>query len=144
VQEVKINIPSSLHPNVAIPSENNPKKQLENSLFYDETKVGIDVLDQMSRCYSVTAGSRCWPIHVFYDVIDMALINNWIIYKHVCNSSLSRRMFIQRVSEKLTGCAPNESLQIESNVVVAECAPTPKNARFVLAKIAEAEQQIFA
>ena len=121
-----VNILSSLHPNVAIPSENNPKKKPETVLFCNETKVGVDVLDQMSRCYSVKAGSRRWPIHVFYNVIDMALINSWIIYKHVCNSSISRRMFIQRVSEELTEGTPNKRLQTEGNAAVAECAPTPK------------------
>ena len=97
-----VNIPSSLLPNVAIPSENNQKKKPETVVFYNETKVGVDVLDQMSRCYSAKAGSRRWPIHVFYNVINNTLINSWIIYKHVCNSSISRRMFIQRVSEELT------------------------------------------
>ena len=53
-----VKILSSLHPNVAIPSENNPKKKPETVLFYKETKVGVDVFDQMSRCYSVKAGSR--------------------------------------------------------------------------------------
>ena len=88
--------------------------------------MAVDVLDQMSRCYSVKAGSRRWPIHVFYKVMDMAFINSWIIYKHVCNSSISRRMFIQRVSKELTGDTPNERLQTESNAAVARCAPIPK------------------
>ena len=56
----------------------------------------------------------------------MAPINSWVTYKHVCNSSKSRRMFIQRVSEELTGGTPNKKLQTESNSAVAECAPTPK------------------
>ena len=72
-----VNILSSLHPNAAIPSENNPKKISETVFFYNETKVESN--DQMSRCYSVKAGSRLWPIHVFYNVKDMALINSWII-----------------------------------------------------------------
>ena len=53
-----VNVLSSLHPNVAIPSEDNPKKKSEIVLFYNKTKVGVDVLDQMSRCYSAKAGSR--------------------------------------------------------------------------------------
>ena len=104
----------------------NPKKKPKTVLFYDKTKVEVDVLDQMSRCYSVKAGSRHWPIHVFYNVIHMALINNWIIYKHVCNSSISCRMFVQRVSEELMGNTPNKRLQTESNAAVAECGPTLK------------------
>ena len=70
-----VNILSLLPPNVAIPSENNQKKKPETVLLYNETKIGVDVFDQMSRCYSVKAGSRRWPIHV-YNVIDMALINS--------------------------------------------------------------------
>ena len=54
-----VNILSSLHPNVAISSENNLKKKPETVLFYNKTKVVVDVLDQMLRCYSVKAGSRC-------------------------------------------------------------------------------------
>ena len=63
---------------------------------------------------------------MFYNVIDMALINSWIFCKHFCNSSISRRMFIERVSDELTGGTPNKRLQTESNAAVAECAPTSK------------------
>ena len=59
-----VNILSLLHPNVAIPSENN-QKITEIVLFYNKTKVGVDVLDQTSRCYPMKAGSRRWPIYVF-------------------------------------------------------------------------------
>ena len=91
-----------------------PKKNPKQYFFYNETKVGVDVLDQMSRCYSVKAGSRHWPIHVFYNVIDMALINSWIIYKHVCNSNISRRMFIQRVSKELTGALQTKGYKLKA------------------------------
>ena len=70
------------------------------------------------------AGSR--PIPVFYNVIDMALINSWIIYKHVRNSSISHRMFMQRVSEELMEGTSSKRPQTESNGAVAKCAPTPK------------------
>ena len=91
-----------------------PQKKPKAILFYNETKVGVDVLDQMSRCYSVKAGRRHWPIHVFYNVIDMALINSWIIYLHVCNSSISRRMLIQRVSEELTGALQTKDYKLKA------------------------------
>ena len=60
-----VNVLSSLHRNVAIPLENNPKKKSKTVLFYNETKVRVNVLDQMSRCYSAKAGSIRWPIHIF-------------------------------------------------------------------------------
>ena len=139
-----VNILSSLHRNVAIPSENNPKKKLETVLFYNETKVAVDVLDQMSRCYSVKVGSRRWPIHVFYNVIDMALINSWIIYKHVCNSSIRRRIFIQRVSEELTGALQTKGYKLKAMQLLQSVLQHLKNAKLVVEKAAETEQQIFA
>lgn len=60
----------------------------------------------MARIYSVKAASRRWPIHVFYNVLDLALINSWIIYKQVCSSKISRRIFIQKICEELTGHSP--------------------------------------
>ena len=100
---------SSLHPDILVSSDENPKKNPDSVLYYNKTKVGVDLYNQMTRLYSVKAASRRWPVHVFYNVVDMALINNWILYKLVCQSSISRREFIQRVAEELTGSAPTVS-----------------------------------
>ena len=94
---------SSLHPDIAVSSNKNAKKKPDSVLFYNKRKMGVDVLDQMARLYSVKAASRWWSMHVFYNVIDMALVNSWIIYKQVCQSSISHRKFIQKVAEELTG-----------------------------------------
>ena len=66
-------------------------------------KVGVDVLDHISRLYSVKAASRKWPLHIFYNIIDMALISSWVIKKVVCKSNFSHRAYIQKVCEELTG-----------------------------------------
>ena len=42
-------------------------------------------------------------MHVFYKVLELAPINSWIFYKKVTESSISRRAFIQQVSEEITG-----------------------------------------
>ena len=82
------------------------RKKPETILFYNKTKAGVDVIDQMTRKYSVKPASRRWPIHVFYNVIDLALINSWILFRDICKSNISRRKFIQRVVEELTGSTP--------------------------------------
>ena len=38
-----------------------------------------------------------------HNVIEMALINRLVVYKAVCKSNISRRLYIQKVSEELTG-----------------------------------------
>jgi len=95
-------------------------------LFYNKTKVGVDVLDQMTRMHSVRVGSRRWPIHVFYNVIDISLINSWIIYKEVYQSSISRHKFIQKVCEELTENTPNRTYhELPANAANDE-EPSPK------------------
>lgn len=110
---------STLHPNVEVATENNLKQKPEPILFYNATKAGVDVIDQMTRTSSVKAGSRRWPIHVFYNVLDLALINSWITYRKVLSSNISRRQFIQRLCEELTG---NEQLEEASNDNQGACA----------------------
>ena len=61
---------STFHSDVEIPSDNNLKKKPKNVLFYNETKIGADVIDQMTRKYSVKTVSRRWPIRVFYNILD--------------------------------------------------------------------------
>ena len=74
-------IMSTLHPDVEIPSNNNPKKKPETVLFYNKMKAGVNIIDQMTRKYSVKAANRKWPIHMFYNVINLALINSWILFE---------------------------------------------------------------
>ena len=69
---------STLHPNVHILS--NKKQTPETVRFYNETKYGVDVLDFMCKKYSVKASSRRWPVHTFYNILDLAAINSWIVY----------------------------------------------------------------
>ena len=98
---------STRHPEVAVSSENNPKKKPETVLFYNKTKAGIDVVDQMTRKYSVKAKSRRWPVHVFCNVIDLAIINSWILNKETCKLKINRRVYMQRIAEELCGSLLN-------------------------------------
>ena len=40
--------------------------------FYNKTKSGVDITDQMARQYTVKAGARRWPMAVFYNILDLA------------------------------------------------------------------------
>ena len=91
-----VNILSTLHKDIVIPENNHPKRKPETVLFCNQTKVGVNVLDQTPWVYSVKAATRRWSVHIFYNVIDMALINSWVIYKAVCKSNISRRAYIKK------------------------------------------------
>ncbi|GFY08146.1 piggyBac transposable element-derived protein 4-like [Trichonephila clavipes] len=84
---------SSFHITVDI-GNNHPKKLPETISFYNPTKSGVGIADQMARRYSVKAGSRWWPIHVFSNILDLAGNNSWILYKDVTGKKLTRREYL--------------------------------------------------
>jgi hypothetical protein len=85
---------STLHDKHVIPNQQeNTKKKPEVTLFYNQTKGGVDKADEMLRQYSCTAGSRRWPLACFFNIIDIACLNAYVISKeaNICNAS--RRNF---------------------------------------------------
>jgi hypothetical protein len=90
---------STLHSSIFI--GNDAKKLPETVDFYNNTKYGVDVVDQMARKYSVKAGGRRWPVHVFYNILDLAAINAWILYKELTGNTVSRRNFILQLADEL-------------------------------------------
>jgi hypothetical protein len=117
-----VTIMSSMHTSVEIDS--GEKKIPETVKFYNNTKYGVDVIDQMARKYSVKSGSRRWPVQVFYNVLDLAAINSWLLYRKATGVTISRRNYIlqlaeelrephmkQRKTEQLSSSAVSEDLQ---------------------------------
>ena len=92
---------STLHEKALIPSNNNPKSKPITILDHNKSKVGVDCVDQMTRQYSVYAATRRWPVCVFYYIINLSIINSWILYKNVNHSQISRRSFIISLIEEI-------------------------------------------
>ena len=59
--KVKVLLLSTKHTGVRI--KDNYKRVPETIAFYNKTKYGVDIVDQMARKYSVKAGSFQWPLH---------------------------------------------------------------------------------
>lgn len=70
---------SSLH-NDDLINKNNKKPIIV--INYNETKGGIDSFDQM--CQNMNAGRKTkrWPLCIFYNMINIALINAYVLYSH--------------------------------------------------------------
>ena len=79
------------------------KRKPETILFYNANKFGVDVLDSMCRNMSTKAGCRRWPLAVFYNVLDLAGLNAYILFKKATGSNLQRRTFLMRLSAELRG-----------------------------------------
>ena len=78
------------------------KKKPESILYYNENKCGVDMLDAMCRQMSTKAGCRRWPLAVFYNILDLAGVNSWVIFRKATGSNISRREFLRQLSSELT------------------------------------------
>ena len=99
--KIKVLLLNTKHTGVRI--EGNYKRVPETITFYNKTKYGVDVVDQMARKYSVKAGSFRWPLQVFFNILDLTVINAWILYKECTRSKISRKEFIFCLAEELAG-----------------------------------------
>ena len=55
------------------------KKKPEKMEFYNKSKCGLDVANQMARQCSVKAGTRWWPVAVFHNILGLAGINAFVL-----------------------------------------------------------------
>ena len=54
------------------------KKKPEVMLFYNETKGGVDTIDQMIGTYTCWMATRRWPVAVFLMMLDVTALNAWV------------------------------------------------------------------
>lgn len=55
----------------------------------------------MVKKYSVKSESRRWPLQVFYNILDLAGINAWILYKETTGGKISRHDFMFQLDHEL-------------------------------------------
>ncbi|XP_076179606.1 uncharacterized protein LOC143152895 [Ptiloglossa arizonensis] len=95
----KVAISSTKRKTVKI--KNNRKKTRETISYCDKTKFGVDIVDQMARKYSVKSKCNRWPVQVFFNILDLAGINSWILYQETTGLELSRQSFLLRLADEL-------------------------------------------
>ncbi|KAJ8883967.1 hypothetical protein PR048_015823, partial [Dryococelus australis] len=122
---------SPLHSNISI--GNDQKHLPETVSFYNATKYGVDVLNQMARKYSVRVASRCWPVKVFYNILDLTGINTWVLFKQITGKRINQRVFLQMLSVELRSASaqsrqnrPNVRCPRSSQVTEQESEPAAK------------------
>lgn len=95
----KVLLLSTKHKSVKI--EKSGKCLPETVEYYNKTKFGVDISDQMARKYSVKSGSRRWPLQVFFNILDLAGINAWVLYKETTGENISRKDFLFQLANEL-------------------------------------------
>lgn len=92
---------SSMHDDDTIDEENHAKKP-EMITFYNKTKIGVDLVDQLCEKYHVARNTRRWPMVIFDNLLDISAINAIFIYNaNNLNSKMTRRQFIENIAWEL-------------------------------------------
>ena len=59
---------------------NGEKKKPEVILYYNDTKGGVDCVDERVATYSVKYISKRWHVTVFCNIIDLSCYNAYVLY----------------------------------------------------------------
>lgn len=57
--------------------------------------------DQMARKYTTKSKSCRWPLQVFFNILDLAGINAWILYRQTTGENISRQDFLLQLAVEL-------------------------------------------
>lgn len=96
---------SSLHHATQIDGpENNHKPHIIT--FYNQTKIGVDLLDQKVKTYKAQRTTRRWPVAIFMNLLGVAAYNSYVVWraKHPeweSKSSHRRRLYIIELGKAL-------------------------------------------
>ena len=96
---------NSIHKSIEIEKSN--KCIPETIRFYNDTKFGVDVADQMTRKCNVKSKSCRWPLQVFFNILDLAGINAWVLYKETTSENISRQDFLFQLASELGAAYKN-------------------------------------
>lgn len=105
-----------------------PKNKPSTVIDYNNTKYGVDVIDQMARYHTCKVSSRRWPVQVFCNVLDLATINAQTLFTSVRNSNITRRNFILQLVSELVDVGlqspANQQLSVAAAVRVPNSSAT--------------------
>ncbi|XP_011864172.1 PREDICTED: piggyBac transposable element-derived protein 4-like [Vollenhovia emeryi] len=90
---------SSLHNSGRLDKET---EKPEIVAFYNRTKGGTDTFDQMCHLYTTARVTARWPLRLFFDMMDHAAVNSFILYSlRSSNEGLNRRDFLKDLTFSL-------------------------------------------
>lgn len=94
---------STMHHDDVIDISTGDAKKPEIITFYNMTKVGVDLVDQLSQKNNVARNTRRWPMVVFYNLLNLAAINAFCIYKFntIEDKALKRTTFLTSLAWEL-------------------------------------------
>jgi hypothetical protein len=128
-----VSILSTLHSEPKVDTSNEQRKP-EVILMYNDTKGGVDTMDQMTRTYSCKRKTRRWPLLVFYNILDISVINFYVIWKALnpnwnFNNSHKKRLCLLKLGKQLAGVSKETIQKTDEQTRESASEPPRKKAR---------------
>lgn len=92
---------SSMHYDDVIDVATGDQAKPEIITFYNGTKSGVDLVDEMSATYNCARNTRRWPMVIFYTMLNIAALNAQIVYIGNQNEIKNRRSFLKKLIMEL-------------------------------------------
>lgn len=73
---------SSMHLDDTIDTSTGEQQKPAIVTFYNATKVGVDLVDQLCERNNTARSTRRWPMVLFYDILNIAAINSLCVYSY--------------------------------------------------------------
>ncbi|GBP92640.1 PiggyBac transposable element-derived protein 4 [Eumeta japonica] len=91
---------SSMHHTASV---DQSTQKPEIILYYNHTKIGVDLLNQRCSNYSTSRRTRRWPLNIFYRLLDISSSYAYIIYcSNQAQKTESRFKFLKWLAQQLT------------------------------------------
>lgn len=89
--------------------DRSTEKQKPDLIYeYNRSKGGVDTVDQMLRHYSTKMASRRWPLAVFCNILDISMLNAYILWREINENKESRFHFIHQVARQMISLQETE------------------------------------
>ena len=85
----------------------------------------------MLRLFSSRSTTFRWPVAVWHNLLDMAIVNAWICYKEASKVNIPRKQFILNLVKQLVGAVSPPCTDLEITFSVA----TKRKCQVVMWKI---------
>lgn len=92
---------STVHSDDRIDEATHDQNKPEIVTFYNKTKGGVDVVDEMISLYTVSRITCRWPLTIFFCLLNIGGINSQIIYFANTNHKLDRRIYLKQLAIEL-------------------------------------------
>lgn len=92
---------STIHSDDTIDETTGDRHKPEMITFYNKTKGGVDVVDEMVSLYSTSRITCRWPLTIFFCLLNIGGINSQIIYYANTNDKLPRRIYLKQLATML-------------------------------------------